>query len=130
MPPFVYHCTYRAMEKLIIAAQKYDPNSSSCLPLDAFNCKILRPSLFKDLIRTTFNLKFSPKELGAVIKYFDKENPNALPLDQFTGDVHCQTFVVAFLKLGKQKRREVELLQLTKNREAEEKYVYVHIIYV
>lgn len=94
----------RAREKLMIAATKYDQNSSSCLSLDGFEPSSVKIPLFRELLRRTFNLHLTPKEMGALVRKYDKEG---------TGNINCQGFLVPFLKMGKEQRRKMELHQIS-----------------
>ena len=61
-----------AMAKVTEAAVKYDKNSSSSMSLDAFEGSAMPPHVFKEQLKRVFNLKLTPQELGALMKYFDK----------------------------------------------------------
>lgn len=97
----------RSKEKLAQAALKYDQNSSSCLSLGGFDCAQLKLPLFRDLVRRTFNLVLTPKEMGALVRMYDKDG---------IGAIKSQPFLVSFLKMGVKQRREIELEQVEKNR--------------
>ena len=84
-----------AMEKAVDAAKKFDKNGPGAPNLDGFDCEYLTPELFKENMRRTFNIKFSPAELGAFIHAVS---------DDPEGKVHCASFLIYFLRLGLDER--------------------------
>lgn len=60
-----------ALEKFTQAAIKYDKTRGASLI--SFEGSHLSPLEFKKAIKRTFNLKLSPAELGAIVKYFDND---------------------------------------------------------
>jgi len=77
--------------------------------LTAFDAAFLTPVMFKEVLKRTFNLVFSPKELAAVIAEFHDEN----------GNVKSKDFVVKFIQLGVEERSAFKLVQLEKLRKAD-----------
>ena len=72
-----------AMEKLTIAAKKYDPNHPSAQALHGFEVNAMQPAEFKELVRRTFNLKLTSPEVGAIFKIFDESDAEyPLPTDK------------------------------------------------
>lgn len=55
---------------------QYDKSSPTAPSLDGFQVSYMVPHVFKDMLRRTFNLKFTPKEFGAVMRHFDKNANN------------------------------------------------------
>jgi len=107
----------RALEKLKEASTKYDRNAPGCQGLDGFECESLSPGAFRDLIRRTFGLSLTNKELGFVIRKYDKIG---------TGRVTCKTFINSFLKIGIVERQKHHLAQLEKQRRLDELAVVEH----
>lgn len=64
------------LQKISEAAIKFDKNHPSSLSLDGFNGIKISPGLFREMIKRTFNVVLTAKELGAVIKHFDVDNSN------------------------------------------------------
>ncbi len=54
-----------------LAVSQYDANHPSALGLDGFERNAVEPGEFKELVRRTFNLKLTGREVGAVFKMFD-----------------------------------------------------------
>lgn len=72
-----------AMQKLTVAAKKYDPNHPSAQALHGFERNAMQPAEFKELVRRTFNLRLTSPEVGAIFKIFDEsEAEYPLPSDQ------------------------------------------------
>lgn len=106
----------KAFEKLAIAAKKYDKAHPAAMTLDGFEEKHLKPHVFREMLKRTFNLNLSPEELGAIIHYFDKNN---------TGEIISQDFLIHFLKVGiaeRDKEHKDSLRKLREDAEFREKY--------
>jgi Ca2+-binding EF-hand superfamily protein len=80
-----------AFLKLAAAAKKYDKNASSAMSLDGFVEKTMKPHIFREMLKRTFNFIPSAEELGAIVEYFDKKKK---------GEIICCEFLIYFLKLG------------------------------
>ena len=82
-----------ALEKVRVAAWKYDKGAPGAPDLSGFDCMYLNPDEFKESLRRTFNLKFTPEEYGAfLMEVCDKDDPER--------KVHCASFLVYFLRKG------------------------------
>lgn len=101
----------RANEKLKDASTKYDRNAPGCQGLDGFECESLSPGAFRDLVRRTFGLVLTNKELGYVIRKYDKAG---------TGRVTCKSFLTSFLKLGIVERQSHHIQQLERQKRMDE----------
>lgn len=101
----------RAQEKLKDASTRYDKNAPGCQSLDGFECESLSPGAFRDLVRRTFGLVLTNKELGFVIRKYDKAG---------TGRVTCSTFLTSFMKLGQTERHKHHIAQLERQRRMNE----------
>lgn len=106
-----------AMEKQLVAAEKYDKAAPGSVSLEGFVCEELPPVEFKDLVRRVFNLHLTPGELGYIITKYDVKK---------TGSVHCKTFLQDFLAQGVEKRYEKHLKQLEKQQKMIEKQEQSH----
>ena len=96
------------MQKLRIAAKKYDKNSSSCLSLDGFDQQFMDASTFREMLKRTFGIPdISPGQLGALMHYYDTKG---------SGTVNSKDFLVAFLQMGIGERDAEKRQQLEKNR--------------
>jgi Ca2+-binding EF-hand superfamily protein len=60
-----------AQEKTRIAAAKYDAGHPAAPGLEGFDCKFIRGGEFRELVRRTFHLKLTPKEVGAIFGQFE-----------------------------------------------------------
>ena len=80
----------------------------------------MEPHVFKEQLKRVLNLQVTPKELGALMSYFDKNGD---------GMISCPEFLIQFVKLGfeERSRRKAEWkkhedeLQHAKRRELERK---------
>jgi len=61
-----------AVQKIALASRDYNPNSPTALRLDAFDCKSMRPLLFRSMLKRCLQIKLTNKELGALMSIFDK----------------------------------------------------------
>ena len=84
-----------ALEKVRVAAWKFDKQGNGAANLDAFDCEYLTAENFKDVLRRTFNLKFTPGEMGAYIRHCT---------DDPQGKVFCASFLIGFLRTGMEER--------------------------
>lgn len=84
------------MEKVRLAAFKFDKQGNGAPNLDAFDCEFLTPEAFKEVLRRTFNLNFSPPELGAFVEMVSD--------DPAEHRVRCASFLIYFLRLGMDER--------------------------
>jgi len=57
------------LEKIEIVAAKYDKNHPSSVSLDGFQGASMTPGIFREMLKRTFNIRLSPKELGAVMGF-------------------------------------------------------------
>jgi Ca2+-binding EF-hand superfamily protein len=95
-----------AMQKLREISAKYDKNAPGCPSLEAFEAQYLIPSAFRDVLRRSFGVHFTPKELSAILDtYKDKR-----------GNLICHDFLVAFMKMGADQRAQEKLIELEKQR--------------
>lgn len=92
--------------KLTEASAKYDKNAPGCVSLTAFEAKFLTPLVYREVMKRTFNIALAPKELAVMVSDFDNGD----------GNVHCQNFVVYFIKLGADERNKFKLIMLEKQR--------------
>ena len=80
-----------AFAKVREAAFKYDRLMPGTVQLDGFDGSAMSPAIFKDQLHRCFNIQLNPKELAALVEYFDKDH---------SGDVNCQEFLIAFFRMG------------------------------
>jgi Ca2+-binding EF-hand superfamily protein len=100
----------RAAEKLKEASVKYDRTSPTAQGLSGFECVSLNPGAFRDLLRRTFHLNLTNKEIGFIIRKYDREN---------AGKVLCAPFITDFLRTGIEERHKRHVSMLEKQRKAE-----------
>lgn len=109
---------HRMTRRINDAAKKYDPSHAGSVALTSFECAYLAPLDFYNALKRTFNLRLSPKELGALIRSLEETRGD---------DIHCSEFIRYFLKLGSELREKARLDYkkkmdaLKKNEEALEK---------
>jgi Ca2+-binding EF-hand superfamily protein len=72
-----------AVEKLRVAAAKFDKNHPSSLSLDGFNSTRTTPGIFREMLKRTFNIILPAKELGALVKFFDTDGTNTVNNSEF-----------------------------------------------
>ncbi len=99
----------RMIEKLAYAAKKFDRAHPSSMSLDGFDVAFLRPGEFREMLKRTFNLILTGKELGAAVRTYDLGGK---------GVVNCREFLVKFLQDGQAQRDEEKAIQLEQNRYA------------
>lgn len=100
----------KAISKLRLAASKYDKTMPSAPGLEGFSCKNLQPTVFREMVKLTFNLKLNPKELGVIVKRYDVRGERV---------VDCGEFITDFLRIGFEIRNEQAEAQRIKQREEE-----------
>jgi Ca2+-binding EF-hand superfamily protein len=84
-----------ALDKLTLAAFKYDRLMPGAVQLNAFDGSIMTPKVFKEQLKHVFNIKLSPKELGALMNYFDRTS---------SGVINCAEFLIIFYRIGFEER--------------------------
>jgi hypothetical protein len=72
--------------------------------LDTFHCLYLTPGMFREVMKRTFNILFTPNELAAMIAEFNNGN----------GNIDTSKFLVTFIKIGSEERDKVKGLALEK----------------
>ena len=104
------------LAKLTKAAVFHD--SERGVSLISFEPASLTPLEFKKALRRTFNITLTPKEMGAMVAFFDKDHKH---------EVNCQAFLTKFVSLGAEERGRVHLEQLLSCRDAEKKAKEDHL---
>jgi Leucine-rich repeat (LRR) protein len=79
-----------ALSKLIEMCHRFDQRQLGPAGWAAFTSMSLTPSEFREMAKRTFNLKVTPRELGALVTYFDV---------QMKGVVNCNSFMNTFVKI-------------------------------
>lgn len=98
------------ISKLTEAAIKHDRNSTSAVGLGSFECESMPPLVFKEQLKRVFNIVLTPRELGALMAYFDKED---------TGVINCAEFLIQFFRTGLEERNRLRALTLDMQRRKE-----------
>lgn len=96
-----------ALHKLRTAAKNYDRTMPGAPSLAAFDMSEMAPHTFKDQLKSTFKLKLTPHELGAVMAVFDVDG---------NGKVSCQEFTKIFLAMGFAEREKDARAQRAKQK--------------
>ena len=112
-----------AVKKLTAAAVKYDKSRGASLT--SFDPIELSPAEFKAALFRTFNLKFSPKELGALVCKYESKSVNSAR-NGGSGSINCKEFLNAFMQLGISERFKHQVEQIKKQKEAEEEMKLEH----
>mmetsp|Transcript_10477 Transcript_10477/g.15974 ORF Transcript_10477/g.15974 Transcript_10477/m.15974 type:complete len:547 (-) Transcript_10477:149-1789(-) len=84
-----------AKKKLALASVDYDPQKVSLKGFDSYS---LDPTEFREQLRRNFLLLVTNAELGALVKYLDRDN---------NGRVNCAAFIYEFLRLGNIERKKI-----------------------
>jgi hypothetical protein len=98
-----------AMEKLRVASIKYDKTSPGCPSLEAFNAAFFTPHQFKVVMKQTFGIVYTPKELAAMVAEYDNGE----------GNVDSGALLVNFIKMGTEERAKIRHVQLEQQRKME-----------
>jgi len=98
----------RMHAKLKEAAKKYDRYHPAAVSLDGFDVQYMKPGVFREMVRRTFNLQLTGKELGAAVKFFDKIGDSTIP---------CRDFLMYFHQIGYSEKNKERLMQFQKQRE-------------
>ena len=84
-----------ALAKIQQVAGDYDATSASAMSLQGFLGTPLTPGNLRDMLRRTFNLRLSGKEIGAMMSAFDQDA---------SGTLDGSEFLINFKKLGFKER--------------------------
>lgn len=102
--------TRSMMQKLLSVAAKYDKNHPSAPKLDGFSGNYMKPGLFREMLRRTFNIILTDKEAGALLHAFDPEK---------RGQVKTKEFLVFLVKAGYEERSRIRSHQIHAERNSE-----------
>ena len=94
-----------ALAKVTKAAREYDPNHPSSMSLSAFDGASMTPAVFREMLKRVLGVLLTDKELGALIKNFDRDGDNK---------IDCAEFMVKFTSLGFSERSRLRTEQLKK----------------
>jgi len=104
-----------AVSKMTQAAYKYDKNHPGSNSLDAFMGSSMDPGVFSRMVKHTFNVNLTGKELGAIISIYDADGDGHIDSAEFLSNFffmqrECRNAVrTARLEKIKQKEEEAEL---------------------
>ena len=93
----------RAIQKLTDAAFKFDPRAAGPMGLTAFQGKSMSAAIFREMLKRSFFMAVTDRELAALMSLFLKNEKNELI---------CQDFMLKFNQLGFERRSERRLRQL------------------
>ena len=97
----------RAMAKMTESAKKFDPTHPSSMGLEGFQGATMTPGVFREMLKRTFNMKLSNKELAALINEIDQDGDR---------EISCQEFIRSFKRVGFEQRSTFLSEQLDKQR--------------
>ena len=100
-----------ALAKLTAVAGKYIKSDPTAPSLASFEVKFLKPTAFKVLMRNTFSIAFTSKELGALVRMFDVDG---------SGLVDTTSFLLKFSRLGLEYRNAKRLKQIEMTAKADQ----------
>ena len=111
-----------AKEKVRLAAWKFEKGGPGAPDLSGFDCLSLDPAAFKDVLRRTFNLKFTPKGISCfpIRRLRPGRSRNEGPLRVFFG-IFSKTGLLEREKLMRKQWKEKERLDKERERYEREK---------
>ena len=62
-----------ALDKIRLAAFRYDRNGPGAVGLDGFEGSYMTPAVFREQLKRVFNIRLSPGELGALMDQLDRD---------------------------------------------------------
>lgn len=104
------------MHKFIDLCYNYDPRQLGAAGLVAFECDSLTPAVFREMVKRTFGLKLGPRELGAIVSYFDVSNKHVVACSMFLNSiVQVRVKCEDFRTKKDQSKDRAELLRVLKD---------------
>jgi Ca2+-binding EF-hand superfamily protein len=88
-----------AFALLTEGAIRYFKGAPGSVPLNAFDVESLPPNIFKEQLKSVFNVKVTMPQLWALISFFDKDN---------TGSINCEKFLIQFFRTGYEERNRIK----------------------
>ena len=79
-----------ALAKYIFVCHQFDRRQLGPAGFSPFEVEMLNPAEFRETMKSTFNLRVTPRELGALVTYFDTQNKKS---------VNCSAFLNSFVQL-------------------------------
>jgi hypothetical protein len=79
-----------ALEKIITLCHRFEPRQLGSAGMKMFQSNVLSPGEFKETLKRTFSVLVTPRELGALVSYFDTS---------MSGVVSTQAFLSAFVQI-------------------------------
>ena len=109
-----------ALEKIRLLASKYDRSHPSAPSLQGFVGTDMRPTEFKNMMMRTFNTPMSSKELGALVEYFNANNPSVLNGTgaPSPGLINTQGFLTYFNRIQREEQAKRNSDRIERDREA------------
>ena len=102
-----------ALKKLEAAAKAFDPGHPAAPSTAGFNVNAVKPSVFREMLKLTLNLKVNAAELGAILKEFRP--------DITDGPIPASDFLKFFYRLGFEARDHDRQLQRKRQEELDKK---------
>jgi len=110
----------RALAIVNAVAVKFQKHHPSSMSLDGFDAKFLTPGAFREMLKRTFNVSVTNKELGALVDFFFFED------DKDMNKVDCKKFLLYFAKVGFKGKRDKFSNDLEKQRREVSRQIEEH----
>ena len=110
---------HSGLEKIRMAAAHYDRLHPAAVGLDAFMGASLTAGQFREQMKRVFNVILTPKELAAIVKFFEHDNGNGNGSN--SGEISCPEFLQHFIRLQRQERNKASRSRQEWNRAVEDK---------
>lgn len=109
-----------ALEKIRVLAANYDRSHPSAPSLQGFIGTDMKPVEFKNMMMRTFSMPMSSQEIGALVKYFNENNPSVMNGTSLPslGLVNTQGFLTYFNKIQRTEQAKRHSDRLDRDREA------------
>ena len=88
---------------------RYDKHHPASVGLDGFSTSTLSPGAFREIVKRTFRISLSPRELAAMLSMFEADR---------NGNIKSEDFLTRFMRIGLDARYEFKTASIEKQRKA------------
>ena len=108
------------LDKIRTLASNYDRSHPSAPSLKGFTGTDMRPTEFKNMMMRTFQMPLTARELGALVEYFNANNPSVLNGTGVPspGLINTQGFLTYFNKIQRDEQARRHSERIERDREA------------